>query len=596
MRGQRSIAAAAALMLALPLVLFARQNILKNGSMERGGGPNSIDPFVPANWTEFGINVERSAQYNLTPPGDGHALKAFGDGTSNTSGAFQEVSPVSPGQSLDVSVMLFTPANDKLGGSGSAGLVLEFLNQFGGTIAGGRFETYVLDASSPADTWIQAALGPLVAPANTAKVRVSCKLNWTPGDVSGAVWWDDAQLSINGGANQLLNADFETAGNSPGQSSVGIDDWVGFNDQEKSSDVAEHGTSSLKLGVREAYSGLYQDTRTLNAGDHLVMLAFGYIPSTDPLVGTTRAGIKLEFVAPTPPAEENLAFDENDPTDTWVLVELDTTVPADVTIARVVMVYAGNGQTSGAVYFDSAFAERGSAPGANQLANDSFEFGSGGANGIDDWTEFWSEGASQARQDCFFVAEDGLCSVRATGTAVAGIYQEISVTPGESLSIRARLLSHTFEPLAGTGRAGVKVEWFRGGVPDDVDIGVPNSSPNTIGPGAATNTWLPMMIDYTMPDGSSALARFTNIIEKGTAMTGRVYFDSCEAVVLNRFDGADSDGDDDQDLLDYAELQRCFNGSGGGLDWGCMVFDSDDDDDIDQTDSNFFFPRFIGPQ
>ena len=46
----------------------------------------------------------------------------------------------------------------------------------------------------------------------------------------------------------------------------------------------------------------------------------------------------------------------------------------------------------------------------------------------------------------------------------------------------------------------------------------------------------------TMPAGSSAVARFVNIIERGTALTGSVYIDSCEAVLLNSYDGADVDG------------------------------------------------------
>ncbi|MFQ5806602.1 MAG: hypothetical protein ACE5I3_09145, partial [Phycisphaerae bacterium] len=224
------------------------------------------------------------------------------------------------------------------------------------------------------------------------------------------------------------------------------------------------------------------------------------------------------------------------------------------------------------------------------------EQGPGGYNGLDDWTEFSSPGVSQAQKSCFEVpAHDGLCTMRATGQAVAGVYQETTVTPGESLHISAYLYTPTFEQLTGTGRAGVKVEWAVGGVPEDIDIGVPGS-PNTIGPDAPQDTWLPLTIDYTMPPGSSALARFTNIIEKGTAFSGTVYIDASEAVVLNRFDGADVDGDNDQDLHDFAWFQRCYTGSGAGaLPWNGIVFDFDDDEDIDWADWNFFVPRFTGP-
>ncbi|MBU0617351.1 MAG: hypothetical protein KKI02_06525, partial [Planctomycetes bacterium] len=552
-----------------------------------------IDPQVAAEWTEFGVNVERSDTVNLVPPGPGHSLKVFGDGDSTSAGAHQEVTGVSPGQNVTASVQLYTPSFDKLRGSGEAGLVLEFLNLFGATIS--MHETYVLDADSPSDTWIPAALGPFAAPANTAKVRVTCRLQWSVGDILGAAYWDDAQLTIDEDPNQLLNGDFETAGSGEGQSTVGIDDWFGFNDQEKSEDVAEHGIASLKLGTREPYSGLYQNMRALNDGDHLYMIAYALNPSSDPLTGTSRVGIKLEFDAnvDVPPPEENLAFDETANPNEWTLVELETTVPPEASVARVVCIYTGDQQTTGTVHFDWAIAERGSNPGTNRLLNASFEDGPAGENGITNWTEF-SSSVSEAQKSCFEVpAYDGICTARATGQDVAGLYQEITVTPEESLYISVYLYTPDYEQLTGTGRAGVKVEWAVGGVPEDVDIG---GADNTINPGAPQDVWIPLTIDYTMPSGSSALTRFTNLIERGTAMTGTVYMDSCEAVVLNRFDGSDVDGDDDQDNHDIAWFQRCYTDADAGeLPFNGIVFDADDDEDVDWTDWNFFGPRITGP-
>src|SRR5262245_45559130 len=127
-----SLIAGFAVVAAWPLVTSARVQILKNGSMESGGGPGSIDPQIADLWTEFGINVERSDTVNLVPEGDGHALKAFGDGSSSTVGAYQEIGGILAGQSVTASVSSYTPNFDKLSGSGEAGLVLEFLNLFGG--------------------------------------------------------------------------------------------------------------------------------------------------------------------------------------------------------------------------------------------------------------------------------------------------------------------------------------------------------------------------------------------------------------------------------------------------------------------------------
>lgn len=590
--------AAALLAVAAGSVAVADQQLVQNGSMESGAGPNSIDPQVPASWTEFGINVERSNQYSFVPPAPGHSLKAFGDGDSTTAGAFQEILSVTPGQSVAFSVRLFTAANDKLRGSGQAGIVLEFLNQFGGGI-GSPTSVYVLDVNSPADTWIPASIGPLAAPAGTAKIRVTCRLQWFLGDILGACWWDDVQVTVNG-VRREQNGNFETAGNSQGQSPVGIDDWAGFNDQEKSTNFALHGTSSLKLGIHSQYSGLYQDMGVVQDGDHLLLKGRIYVPSGDTPNGNYRAGIKLEFApnGSVPPPVETLTFDQNSPQDTWVPVTVSSPVPALATAAKIVCIYVADAGSSGEVHFDSAFAERSSSPGFNELANDSYEFGPGGPNGIDDWNEFFSESLSECQKACLAIpADDGFCTARANGTSVSGIFQQISCTAGETLTATVMIRTPSFNPIdGGTTRAGIKIEWVAGSVPPQVDIGTPNGSSNTIGPGAALNTWIPVSIDYTMPPGSNAICRYVCIIEKGTSSAGNVYFDTCEAVVTNVFDGSDCDGDADEDLLDFYCLQQTFTGSGNGPPpWPGTVFDSDGDNDVDFADFNFFAPRMLGP-
>ncbi len=585
------------MMLAIAAPLAARQNILLNGSLERGLGRGAIDPQTAATWLEFGLNVERSAQYNLVPAGAGHSLKAFGDGDSSSAGASQEILNVTPGQSVTASVKLYTAANDKLGGTGNAGLVLEFLNQFGGINS--SQSVFVLDANSPADTWITATIGPINAPSTplpTARVRIICRLQWTIGDVHGACWWDDAQVTVNGGPNRAVNGDFETAGINPGQSPYGIDDWVGFENQEKVTDVAYDGVSSVRIGTNRPYSGLYQSTRALDAGERLLMIGRVWNPSAAPLTANSRFGLKLEWSANSeaPPPVENLAFDESVPVNTWTDVTLSETVPADVSRARIVCIFAGDTLTSGHVYYDLVSAERSSAPGDNQLFNASFEDGTGGANGLPPWVEFGTTTATTQKAcategiDVF----DEFCVARSMGPSITGLYQEIAVAPGETLSVLAHMFTPAAAPLTGPGRAGLKIEWRLGTVPEVVDIGGAN---NTIDASAPTDTWIPLYIDYTMPAGTNAIARYVNLMERGTASSGRVYADGCEAVIVNRFDGADWDGDDDEDLRDYAALQACFADSGNSYGWNCTVFDADEDNDLDISDWNFFRPRLTSP-
>lgn len=587
---------------AVTVVALGGQSLLLNGSKEQGNGPASLDPQVADVWSEFGINVERSTQYNVAPANGVASLKAFGDPGSTSCGVNQTVNGISAGQSVTASVKLYTAGNDKLGGTGSAGIVVQFRGTFNNLIS--SQQAFVLNAASPPDTWIPATVGPIVAPAGTAKVQIILRLDWS-GAVNGACWWDDAQLIVNG-SNLLLNGNFETAGLAQGrpcpghaQSPIGISDWQGFNDQEKSSAFAKHGVSSEKLGICDPYSGLYQAMGVGADGDRIRMLAYAWNSSANPLTANTRVGLKLEFFVngDTPPPEQNLAFTAASAPNTWTTVSLNTVVPPSITGARLVLIYVGDASTANSyVYIDSANAERGSSPGVNQLLNESFENGPGGTNGLDNWTEFFSTGTSEARKDCFTQSFDGICSTLARGAAVSGVYQSIPVTAGEALNVSARFLTPSgANQLAGTGVAGVKIEWVNGSIPAAVDIGVANSSPNTIGAGAATDTWIPMTIDYTMPAGTNAGLRFVELIEAGAGTAG-CYIDSAEAVVQNRYNGSDMDNNNKEDMRDFAGLQRAFAGTGVTPSaWPWLVFDSDADNDVDLTDSAYFYPRMTGP-
>ncbi len=573
----------------------ARQGILKNGSMELGTGPGGIDERRAAGWEFFGSTVERSAEENLEPLGGGFSLKAFGGAT--VVGAFQDLD-VLPGEMVTISAELYTRATDHVGGDAFAGIKLEFLDGSDELIGSGT-ELPVLDSGSPSDTWTPASIGPVAAPAGAVKTRFTCLWVFT-NQSQGSAYWDNCQLTIDGGEDLLKNGDFEEAGTSQA-TPFGITNWIGFGTQEKSEEVALDGSSSAKIGVGgdsgSTFSGLFQDMADLEAGDRVLLNAHVFSPNAGGLSASAAAAIKLEFFpsggAEIPPPEEALDFDENAPTDSWELVSYTTTVPDNITLARIVLLANDEIDTNGPVYFDSADAERSSQPGTNQLLNPSFEMGAGGANGLTNWVEFRGLGCS-ARKNAFEVpADDGLSVLKITGNCVAGIYQEIEVTPGEMLTISSFVRSRTADPFNDPlAMAGVKVEWQAGNIPGQIDIGGPT---NTVTASDPADTWNNVFIDFTMPPGSAAGSRFTVIAALSNALEANVFFDSCEAVVLNKFDGADLDGDDDQDMLDFARLQTCYSGPGGGLGWPCIVYDQDDDLDVDGPDANFFYPRITGP-
>jgi hypothetical protein len=608
MKAQKTLALAAiAAMISFGSV-NAAQNILLNGSIEDSDA-NALDPFVPGGWELVGNVIERSGEANLVPalpPGEGHALKAFQ--SNPTEQAFQEVPVVAEVDSVTISASLFTRASDKLGGNAKARIGLGFIdagNNLIGTTAFGP----VFDSTAPADTWVPVSVGPIVAPADAVKARMTCV--WSSVSGSGSVYWDDAKLTINGDpTNLLVNGDFELAG--VGEASPNaVADWGGFNDQRPSMDHSLHGDTSLKVGTASAFSGLFQNMTEVFENERVLLRGRVMHTSTNGLTANALAGLKLEFSAPggssLPGPSENFPFNADSTSNAWVMIDIGTIgveVPDNASLARITMIMFPDMSTNSVVYYDQAFASLSRAPSTNLLSNPSFENGLGGPNGIDDWVEFGPE--AQLSFEVGGLANNLVdeevfdASAKMAGSDFTGLSQEIplpeTLQPNETLYVRAFVRQQEAEAqrLHGTASAGVKIEWIAGSIPGVIDIGS-SADGHTIDSSSLTDTWIPLEIDFTMPSGNAALVRAVCLVSAG-AGSGEVFFDNLEAVITNRFDGADADGDDDEDLFDFAEFQRCFNGDGAGdLDWNCTVFDDDEDIDIDLVDFSYFHPRITGP-
>lgn len=577
---------------------FASQQLSTNGSMEVGPGPDGVNPAVPSNWTLFGSVSERSTQVNLTSGGEA-ALKAFG--SQAAVGAYQDV-PANPGDVVTISANMFTTNGDRIDGDAQAGLTLEFYDISSNMIS--ATENLIFDSTSTVDVWTPVSIT-TNAPAGTVAARFVC--TWTStGAPMGSAFWDECTMDVNGSTNGLSNGDFEMAGTSS-MSPTGITDWNGFGTQAKSEDFAFVGTSSVMINAINSgggsFNGLYHDMGIVEAGDRIVMKMRALHRSDDPLTSNARGGLKMEFqpAGPPPslpPATENLAINSNSTTNAWITVDLGTTglvVPDEANFARITMILSSPSaaaSTNGTVWFDRAYADLNNS-GSNVLLNPSFESGTGGANGINFWTEFGFPPHGTTRKAIpvddmsNFLATNGIAVAEATsvytlGLFTTGVYQEVAVDPGDFLRARVKVRvpqGSVFSPGAHI-RAGIKVEWRGGAAPPPIDFGLPS---NTLFPTDPTDTWKNLTLDFTMPLGSRAILRTTAIV--GGFGAGTVYFDGAETVIINRFDGADVDGNHTMDLLDMSEFSKCFTGPGAGaIGWPCRVFDFDEDIDVDNAD------------
>ncbi|MFO0839189.1 MAG: hypothetical protein U1D55_11780 [Phycisphaerae bacterium] len=600
MRNRLVSASALLTSLVLPAIAFAGDQVLQNGSAEIA----LVDPRDANSWTFFGgTTIERSTEANFTSGGVA-ALKIFGGST--TVGAYQDVT-VAPGNTVAISTKCFTKSTDQIGGDATANLKLEF-HDAGDNVVGTPVEIVVLPSGATPDVWTNGSISAQVAPAGTAKARFTCAFVYTNSS-SGAAFWDACNMSVNGsGTNALTNPDFEIAGGA----TLTPSGYNTFGTVAIATNVpAFHGTNSVKISTgptQGTFCGIYRDPADAVSGDRILMRGWIWNPSVNGLSAQAAAAIKLEFQTPgggtLPPAEENLVFGNGATLDTWTLVTYTTTVPASpVSAAKVVMISNDTSATNGPVFVDHAFAERSSAPGVNQLLNADFTDGPGGPNGLTNWTEFRSTPCSARKALVNFNYPSGNGNVlQISGTCIAGVYQSITVTPGETLTISAYFRSNSTQPYNDpTSNAGVKVEWSAGSVPAQIDIGAAGQN-NTVLSGAPTDTWIPVTIDYTMPPGSGARLRGTAIVGLYNATSAEVYFDGLEMVIVNHFNGADVDNDNDEDMVDFAWLQRNFRGNGVTAPNGLgppgflgVVYDQDRDNDVDGADWDYFRPRMTAP-
>jgi len=176
-------------------------------------GPTALDP-----WTAFttGGFIGQVEAPSLGPRSGNNHLKVFGafNPFITSQGAFQDA-PASAGQTWTASAFAFNDAADPIQGGNQGFLNIEFLDSTGAVIEVN--ELFTMDASTPPVVYDPAnptaGYVPFsqsaVAPVGAATARMVLGFNQDDAFSGGAIYYDDASFSADGGANVLTNPGFE---------------------------------------------------------------------------------------------------------------------------------------------------------------------------------------------------------------------------------------------------------------------------------------------------------------------------------------------------------------------------------------------------
>jgi hypothetical protein len=216
-RTRRAVAACRAGLMAMIVAataIAARAQTLANGGFESGSPP------TPTDWTLFnfaymtGTNCPADANNTCAPitaHGGAYSLKTFGPfGTSfDASGAFQDFTGVTPGQTWKLSGYALNWSGEPMSGSNGWGVAqIQFLDATNGLIQVAESARFGTDTPLPPDQWTAfQAVG--TVPPGTVTMRIQV-LHIGMAGTSGSVWWDDIALSQRAGTTNVLPATVET--------------------------------------------------------------------------------------------------------------------------------------------------------------------------------------------------------------------------------------------------------------------------------------------------------------------------------------------------------------------------------------------------
>lgn len=200
-----------AVVIAFALGAIATQaQTLSNGGFEFGTPP------TPTNWTVFnnaymiGTNCPGDANNtctNLTVHSGAYSLKTYGpfNGDYDASGAYQDFTGVTVGDTWKVSGYALNSSGDPLVGSNGWGMgQIQFRDFTNGIIQVNESAHFGTDTPLPVDQWTAfQAVG--TVPVGTVTMRVQVLHVGIPG-AGGSVWFDDVTLSKRAGVANIIGA------------------------------------------------------------------------------------------------------------------------------------------------------------------------------------------------------------------------------------------------------------------------------------------------------------------------------------------------------------------------------------------------------
>ncbi len=464
---------------------MSSSELLVNGGLNMNGTNEA-----PSGWSSWNNDAHSPDTSAARSPTNSWALWADG-------GIYQDVLlDVYPGEVIQASGYLLTPASDALRGGGKRGTIeVEFYT--GDTFVTNHPASPTIDSNSPPDTWIYATVS-AVMPSNATKARVIVRCgNSASGD--GRFLADDISVTNrtclqNLLANGTLNY---TSGLTP-------DSWLSWNTnfgpEYASVLTGPNGWTIWDEG------GIYQDvTSGFEVGDQL---AFGYWalqPSVDPFIGNPASQMRILFYnAQGGTIEANWAMPYLMATnhgnswsycgdlDRWVFSHNVSRVPSNTARVRIEIRQHSFEYGSGRFIADNAFLAN-ICHESNLLVNPLLN-GSGAApNG---WQQ-WNEGSHDADTATW---RSGFNSW--TLWWDGGIYQEVreGFEPGYPVVFSAYLLTPTADPLRnGTKRGVVELEFYAGN-----QLLSTVAASNTVHQDSTRNSWILCAGGAIVPFGTTS--------------------------------------------------------------------------------------------